>query len=76
MSLFLFFFIVVNQHYIVEVYDEFVTAGSTAVLRCHVPNFIEEYVSVLTWREEPTGKTIQPSNNLGMYLTLCFIYIR
>ncbi|GFY73987.1 dscam12 [Trichonephila inaurata madagascariensis] len=62
--------IVVSQHYVVEVYDEFVPPGSTAVLRCHIPGFMEEYVSVMAWREEPTGKIIQPTASLGSrYLT-------
>ncbi|GFS83020.1 dscam12 [Nephila pilipes] len=61
---------VVSQHYVVEVYDEFVPPGSTAVLRCHIPGFMEEYVTVMAWREEPTGKIIQPSTSLGSrYLT-------
>lgn len=59
------YFTVVNQQYVVEVYDEFVPPGSTAVLRCHIPGFMEEYVTVTTWREELTGKVIQPMTSLG-----------
>ncbi|CAL1295376.1 unnamed protein product, partial [Larinioides sclopetarius] len=63
-------FPVVSQHYVVEVYDEFVPPGSTAVLRCHIPGFMEEHVTVMAWREEPSGKVIQPSTSLGSrYLT-------
>ncbi|GFU41848.1 hypothetical protein TNCV_3873191 [Trichonephila clavipes] len=60
---------IVSQHYVVEVYDEFVPPGSTAVLRCHIPGFMEEYVSVMAWREEPTGKIIQPSASLDKMFT-------
>ncbi|GIY68724.1 hypothetical protein CEXT_764761 [Caerostris extrusa] len=55
--------ILVSQHYVVEVYDEFVPPGSTAVLRCHIPGFMEEYVNVMAWKEEPTGKN---------YTVFCF----
>lgn len=40
---------VVRQHYEVQVYDEFVILGNTAVLRCHVPSFVREYVTVTAW---------------------------
>lgn len=39
----------VRQHYEVQVYDEFVILGNTAVLRCHVPSFVREYVTVTGW---------------------------
>ncbi|KAG8193109.1 hypothetical protein JTE90_013867 [Oedothorax gibbosus] len=70
---------VVNQQYVIEVYDEFVPPGSTAVLRCHIPGFIEDFVTVTSWREEITGKVIQPSTSIGgRYLTFPWgtLYIR
>ncbi|XP_067138815.1 cell adhesion molecule Dscam1-like isoform X2 [Centruroides vittatus] len=61
---------VVNQQYMVEVYDEYAIAGTTAVLRCHIPGFVENYVTVTSWMEEPTSNVIQPSSALGgKYLT-------
>lgn len=46
-------FAVMPQRYAVEMHDEFVLKGNTAVLKCHVPGFVKEYVSVETWIKEP-----------------------
>uniref|UniRef100_T1JCP5 Ig-like domain-containing protein n=1 Tax=Strigamia maritima TaxID=126957 RepID=T1JCP5_STRMM len=40
---------VVQQYYEVQVYDEFVIIGNTAVLKCHIPPFVKEYVQVEAW---------------------------
>ncbi|XP_046988374.1 Down syndrome cell adhesion molecule-like protein Dscam2 [Schistocerca americana] len=40
---------VVKQFYELQVYDEFVVLGNTAVLRCHVPSFVRDYVAVTSW---------------------------
>ncbi|XP_028966868.1 hemicentin-1 [Galendromus occidentalis] len=48
---------VVQQRYEVQVYDEFVISGNTAVLRCHIPSYVRDYVSVVTWERED-GVTI------------------
>lgn len=39
----------VKQFYELQVYDEFVVLGNTAVLRCHVPSFVRDYVVVTSW---------------------------
>ncbi|GIY86461.1 uncharacterized protein CDAR_451981 [Caerostris darwini] len=47
----------VRQGYQVQVYDEFVIRGNTAVLRCQVPSVVRDYVIVTTWERED-GVTI------------------
>ncbi|KAG8171325.1 hypothetical protein JTE90_019438, partial [Oedothorax gibbosus] len=47
----------VRQGYQVQVYDEFVIRGNTAVLRCQVPSIVRDYVIVTTWERED-GVTI------------------
>ncbi|GFY30846.1 uncharacterized protein TNCV_3120061 [Trichonephila clavipes] len=49
--------IFVRQGYQVQVYDEFVIRGNTAVLRCQVPSMVRDYVIVTTWERED-GVTI------------------
>ncbi|XP_067138802.1 cell adhesion molecule Dscam1-like isoform X2 [Centruroides vittatus] len=44
---------VISHHYSVETHDEFVLKGNTAVLRCHVPGFVREYVKVTAWFRKP-----------------------
>ncbi|XP_022248097.1 Down syndrome cell adhesion molecule-like protein Dscam2, partial [Limulus polyphemus] len=56
---------IVNQHYTIEVYDKFVNAGSTAVLYCHIPEHVKDFVTVTSWTEKPTGTVIQPSSVMG-----------
>ncbi|XP_071035293.1 cell adhesion molecule Dscam1-like [Parasteatoda tepidariorum] len=40
---------VVHQPYAVDVYDEFVILGNTAVLKCHLPGLVQDYVTVTSW---------------------------
>lgn len=42
-------FTVVHQPYAVDVYDEFVILGNTAVLKCHLPGIVQDYVTVTSW---------------------------
>ncbi|XP_054706600.1 cell adhesion molecule DSCAML1-like [Uloborus diversus] len=43
---------VVQQTYNIDVHDEFVIRGTTAVLRCHVPAIVQDYVTVTSWVRE------------------------
>lgn len=45
----IFFLTVIKQRFSPQVYDDFVVRGNTAVLRCHLPTFVKEYVSVDSW---------------------------
>ena len=55
---------VVKQNYEANVYDEFVIRHNTAVLRCHIPSFVQDYVIVTAWiREDEKG--IQSVINSG-----------
>ncbi|GIX91381.1 hypothetical protein CDAR_392581 [Caerostris darwini] len=40
---------VINQRFVPKVYDYYVIRGNTAVLRCHLPASVKEYVSVESW---------------------------
>ncbi|XP_022670390.1 Down syndrome cell adhesion molecule-like protein Dscam2 isoform X3 [Varroa destructor] len=55
---------VVAQRYEVQVYDEFVISGNTAVLRCHIPSYVRDYVAVVTWERED-GVTITSNVAVG-----------
>lgn len=39
----------VNQLYTVNVMDESVLRGNTAILKCHIPSFVADYVFVSGW---------------------------
>ncbi|GFR33971.1 hypothetical protein TNCT_150291, partial [Trichonephila clavata] len=38
-----------SQQYEVRVYDEFVIRDNTAVLKCHIPSFVRDYVTTTAW---------------------------
>ncbi|CAL1268402.1 unnamed protein product [Larinioides sclopetarius] len=54
----------INQYYETQVYDVFVTKGNTAVLKCHIPSFVKEYVSVMAWMRDD-GSIIHAENGAG-----------
>lgn len=58
-SCFVFFFsldlTVVEQRFVIEVYDEFVPSGSTAILRCHIPAFMRDLLDIVAWLEGSTN---------------------
>lgn len=60
------FVAVVKQKYEVEVYDEYVISGNTAVLRCQVPSYVAEYVMVTSWIQDG-AVNIYPNTDIGMY---------
>ncbi|KAH9404766.1 hypothetical protein TYRP_000597 [Tyrophagus putrescentiae] len=41
--------IVLHQTYKMQVYDEFVIRENMAIMRCHVPSIIREYIRVVAW---------------------------
>ncbi|GIY36147.1 hypothetical protein CEXT_127841 [Caerostris extrusa] len=45
------------QRYAVEMHDEFVLKGNTAVLKCHVPGFVKDYVIVEAWDKGAHGES-------------------
>ncbi|XP_069950892.1 cell adhesion molecule Dscam2-like [Cherax quadricarinatus] len=58
---------VVVQEFEVRVYDEYVIRGNTAVLRCVVPSFVRDLVSVTAWVRDHAYH-IYPSAHGGKYL--------
>ncbi|ROT84149.1 Down syndrome cell adhesion molecule [Penaeus vannamei] len=61
---------VVAQHYETEVNNEFVIRGNSAILKCHIPSFVADFVSVQAWVDND-GTAIYPSESYdGKYLVL------
>ncbi|XP_067138807.1 cell adhesion molecule Dscam1-like isoform X1 [Centruroides vittatus] len=53
---------VIFQTYEARVYDEFVIYGNTAVIRCQVPSYVRDYLTVITWSRDD-GFVITPQHN-------------
>nr|XP_033326640.1 Down syndrome cell adhesion molecule-like protein Dscam2 isoform X9 [Megalopta genalis] len=61
---------VVTQYYEAEVVSEYVIRGNAAILKCTIPSFVAEFVSVDSW-VGGDGSTFKPSNDYdGKYLVL------
>lgn len=58
---------VVNQFYNAEILAEYVIRGNTAVLKCSIPSFVADFVSVDSWIDDH-GKTYKVSDNYGKFL--------
>lgn len=68
-----------SQQYEVRVYDEFVIRDNTAVLKCHIPSFVRDYVTTTAWFRDD-GLVIHADGTQGkqkhdsfrIYFSLCF----
>lgn len=43
--------------------DEAVLRGNTAILKCHIPSFVVDFVFVASWVEDETREIYPPSSN-------------
>lgn len=39
----------VSQAYTVNLWEENVLRGNSAILKCHIPSFVAEYVTITSW---------------------------
>lgn len=59
-------FSVVTQRYEVNVMDEYVLRGNTAIIKCHIPSFVADFVVVSSWQDSDGGAiTPTKSDNYG-----------
>ncbi|XP_061381054.1 cell adhesion molecule Dscam2 isoform X2 [Danaus plexippus] len=67
---------VVSQAYAVNLMEEYVLRGNAAIVKCHIPSFVSEYVTVVSWivSEGEEEVEIKPDSNDklddGKYLVL------
>lgn len=67
----MFFFLVVAQTYSVSIMDEHVLRGNTAILKCHIPSFVSDFVAVDAWIDDE-GAEYYPNKQFGIYDILKF----
>ncbi|XP_072160841.1 cell adhesion molecule Dscam1 [Bemisia tabaci] len=61
---------VVKHKYEVQVYDEYVISGNTAVLRCRVPNHVTEFIMVTSWIQDGDVNIYPNTDTGGKYAVL------
>lgn len=49
---------VVTQNYVVEVNNEHVIRGNSAVIKCSIPSFVADFVTVLSWNDNTENEYI------------------
>ncbi|XP_044018815.1 Down syndrome cell adhesion molecule-like protein Dscam2 isoform X19 [Aphidius gifuensis] len=62
---------VVGQRYAVNVMDEHVLNGNAAIIKCHIPSFVAEFVEIESWLEDETTAIYPQLDDYdGKYLVL------
>lgn len=41
-----------NQYYDAEIIKEYVMKGNSAIIKCSIPSFVADFVSVVGWTDE------------------------
>lgn len=57
-------FTVVIQPYEAEADNEYVIRGNSVVMKCEIPSFVADFVSVTMWQDSE-GNNFYPSNDYG-----------
>uniref|UniRef100_A0A336KTJ2 CSON014681 protein n=1 Tax=Culicoides sonorensis TaxID=179676 RepID=A0A336KTJ2_CULSO len=61
---------VVSQHYDTDGSKEYVIRGNSAIIKCQIPSFVADFVSVVSWHTDQ-DETFYPDNKYdGKYLVL------
>lgn len=72
-TIYLLFGIVVEQVYDTDVNKEYAIRGNSAILKCQIPSFVADFVSVVSWHTEQ-GDDFYPGSDFGNNLvTPCHI---
>lgn len=55
--------LVVYQFYQTRINDEFVLRGNAAILKCLVPSFVADFISIESWMDEEGVEFFKPSDS-------------
>ena len=56
---------VVNQNYMTEATNEYVIMGNSALMRCVIPSFVSDFISLQSWQDEKGNIMVADNNNYG-----------
>ena len=66
LCLFVFIFsLVVNQIYMTEATNEYVITGNSALMKCVIPSFVSDFISLQNWQDDKGYIMVSDSNNYG-----------
>ncbi|XP_036333522.1 Down syndrome cell adhesion molecule-like protein Dscam2 isoform X30 [Rhagoletis pomonella] len=61
---------VVSQHYEEDIHKAFVIRGNSAILKCDIPSFVADFVSVISWHTDQEESFFPGTEYDGKYLVL------
>lgn len=67
------FFTVVAQPYEAEADNEYVISGNSVVMKCEIPSFVSDFVTIVNWIDSE-GHTYFQNENYGKQECLNFFY--
>lgn len=69
-------FLVVSQFYDTDVNKAYVIRGNAAILKCEIPSFVADFVSVVSWHTDQ-DEVFYPANDYGLcekHINFCFVF--
>lgn len=63
------------QNYVTGAEDEYVILGNTAVIKCKVPSFVADFVSIESWVSSDGQEYHNFSDRNGTYLFCTYLYL-
>lgn len=57
----------ITQPYEAEADNEYVIRGNAAIMKCEVPSFVSDFVSVEMWSDSEGGTYYRNQSNDGIY---------
>ena len=65
-NLYVIFLLAVNQEYETDAEKEYVIIGNSVLMKCKIPSFVADFVSVESWRDNKNNEYFSGmSNNYG-----------
>ena len=55
----------VSQDYATRVNDFDVIQGNSAIMKCEIPSFVTDFVSVINWSDNNNAEFYSSQNNMG-----------
>jgi len=68
------FALVVTQYYDTDVNKAYVIRGNAAVLKCEIPSFVADFVSVVSWHTDQ-NEDFLPGSEYGLFSVQSVLYI-
>ena len=63
------YFLVIQQSYKSSSEEEYVILGNDALMKCKIPSFVSDFVSVVSWVDND-GRDFYPKNNGSLKIVL------